>query len=156
MLLIESNVKVQNSLRERLKGIGYRVLITGDPVRGLARFEDLDPSEQAPADCVMFGCAGLGREGVAAFENFATGKYTSTCPSILVATGGVEQYAKPELFNDYRVKMMMPIKFKILKHELRRLLKIEVHDSPVSSKKNSAVSGGSKPGADQDTDVELG
>jgi hypothetical protein len=121
----------------------------------LARFEDLDPSEKAPADCVVFSCVGLGRAGVAAFENFAAGEYTSQCPSILVATAGVEQYAKSELFNDHRVKMMMPIKFKLLKHELRRLLKIEVQDSPVSSKKTTSVSSGSSGRDDQDTDVDL-
>lgn len=152
LLLIESNIKVQDSLRERLKEIGYRVLITGDPVRGLARFEDLDPSEDSPADCVMFGCAGLGREGVAAFENFATGEHTSRCPSILVATEAIEQYAKPALFNDHRVKMLMPIKFKQLKYELRRLLDIKVARKSANSKNVS----GTVSGNSDDTDVDLG
>ena len=63
ILIIESNPKVQDSLREKLKSLGYRVLITGDPKRGLSRFDDLDPADDLPADCVIFGCVGLGRQG---------------------------------------------------------------------------------------------
>lgn len=154
LLLIESNIKVQDSLREKLKGIGYRVLITGDPVRGLGRFADLDPSEDSPADCVLFGTAGLGREGLAAFERFATGDITSSMPSILVVTDNVVNHAKSELFNDHRVKMLMPIKFKQLKRELRRLLKIEVADVPAKASKVRAANETSD-GSDHDTDVEL-
>ena len=41
-----------------------------DP-RYLYRLSDLDPAEPLPAHCVLFGCAGLGRSGVDAFNHFA-------------------------------------------------------------------------------------
>ena len=157
LLLIESNIKVQDSLRDRLKNIGYRVLITGDPERGLSRFADLDPAEDSPADCVIFGCAGLGRDGVRAFENFATGEFTKAIPAILVVTDKVEKYVTEEMLNENRIKLMMPIKFKKVKYGLRELLDIQVDDSKASvSAVAASPSGETDKSEVDDTDVELG
>ncbi len=122
ILLIESNIKVQDSLRKRLKDIGYRVLITSDPVRGLERFSDLDPSDDRPADCVMFGCAGLGKDGIRAFEEFVKGEYTSKLPAILFVMEKLKRYVNPELFNEHRMQLPLPIKFKHVQLGLRKLL----------------------------------
>ena len=122
LLLIESNVKVQDSLRKRLKDIGYRVLITSDPVRGLARFADLDVSDDLPADCVLFGCAGLGKESIKAFEEFASGEFTSKLPAILFVMEKLDRHVKPELLNDHRLKLPLPLSFKLVQKGLRKLL----------------------------------
>ena len=125
ILLIESNSKVQDSLRNRLKEIGYRVLITADPSRGLERFEGMDPGEEdMPADCVIFGCAGLGREGVKAFEGFVNYSSTAQMPAILITTNNIAKLALPEWFNEHRVQLNMPLKFKLVKRALRKLLKV--------------------------------
>ena len=125
VLLIESNVKVQDSLRQRLKDIGYRVLITGNPERGLSRFDDLDPAEDSPADCVMIGCAGLGVEGIRAFETFVKGEFTSKMPGILIVTEKVEKHSRAEWFNSHRKKLFMPVKFKHVRNALRELLDLD-------------------------------
>ncbi len=158
LLLIESNVKVQNSLRDRLKGIGYRILITGNPERGLERFQDLDPAEESPVDCVIFGCVGLGREAVSWFEKFIKGQYTSQIPSILVTTDKVEKLVRQEWFNDQRAQLRMPIKFKHIQRTLRRLLDIRVDDSNPVKVIEDHTSEPTRPVNDsiQDTDVELG
>ena len=114
LLLIESNVKVQDSLRERLKKIGYRVLITGNPERGLERFSDLDPSEESPADCVIIGCSGLRREAVRWFEKFINNEYTSQVPVILIVTEKVERLVQDSWFNEHRSRLSTPLKFKHL------------------------------------------
>ena len=124
ILLIESNVKVQDSLRKRLKDLGYRVLITSDPVRGLERFSDLDPSDDLPADCVMFGCAGLGKDGIKAFEQFAKRENSSKLPAILFVMEKLKRYVKPELLNEHRVQLPLPIKFKHVQLALRKLLNL--------------------------------
>ena len=80
VLLIESNTKLQDSLRGRLKELGYRVLIMGNPERALERFEDLDPAEDRPAGCVVFGCTDLGRRGMEAFLEFIKRPETRTHP----------------------------------------------------------------------------
>ena len=151
VLLIESNIKVQNRLRDRLKAIGYRVLITSDLVRGLSRFEDLDPAEQSPADCVIFGCAGLGREGIKGFEQFVAGEFTSELPAILIVTDKTEKYTKQEWINGHRRQLSMPLKFKRVRNALRELLDIKVSTKVVKAKslKHFAKT------PDQDTDVEM-
>ena len=124
ILLIESNSKVQDSLRNRLKEIGYQVLITSDPTRGLERFEDLEPDEEMPADCVIFGCAGLGRAGVKAFEGFIKYRSTAQLPTILITTKPVAKLVSDDWLNDHRVQLNMPLKFKHVKIALRKLLKV--------------------------------
>lgn len=125
LLIIESNVKVQDSLRERLKKIGYRVLITGNPSLGLNRFADLDPAEDRPADAVIIGCSRLGMDGINAFEDFVVGDYTSKMPGVLITTEKVAKHVRQEWFNEHRAQLEMPIKFKSLKKLLRKLLKLD-------------------------------
>ena len=126
ILLIESNSKVQDSLRNRLKEIGYRVLITADPMRGLERFEGMDPAEEEdrPADCVIFGCAGLGRQGVKAFEGFINYQSTAQMPAILITTNSIAKLVPPEWLNEHRMQLNMPLKFKLVKRALRQLLNV--------------------------------
>lgn len=123
LLLIESNVKLQNTLREKLKEIGYRVLITNDPERGLDRFHNLDPAEPKPADCVIFGCAGLGRMGVRAFRHFTNADDTKKYPAILLATDQLDDIVDNAWFEEEgRARMSLPLKFKLIKRALRELL----------------------------------
>ena len=84
VMVIESNVRVQDALREKLKAHGYRPLIISDPQRGLSRFLSLDPAEERPAECVIFSCAGLGYEGIQAFNLFADNEDTQSTPTILL------------------------------------------------------------------------
>ena len=123
ILIIESNPKVQDSLREKLKALGYRVLITGDTMRGLSRFDDLDPAEDLPADCVIFGCVGLGREGIRAFETFVEGEHSSKIPAIILVPENLEKQIKPKWLKDHRLHLTMPLKMKRLRRALRELLK---------------------------------
>jgi serine/threonine protein kinase len=123
ILIIESNQKVQDSLREKLKALGYRVLITGDPTRGLSRFDDLDPADDLPADCVIFGCVGLGREAIRAFEKFVEGEHSSRVPAIILVPENLEKLIKPKWLKDHRLQLKMPLKMKRLRRALRELLK---------------------------------
>jgi serine/threonine protein kinase len=125
ILVIESNVKVQDSLRERLKSIGYRVLITSDPIRGLSRFEDLDEADDCPADCVIFGCIGLGKQALTSFGGFAEGDYTSKIPAILIVPENLEMFVKPKWLKGHRQQFGMPLKVKRLQKTLRKLLKLD-------------------------------
>ena len=125
VMVIESNQQVQNSLREKLKDIGYRVLITSDPQRGLERFRDRDPAESAPADAIIFGCGGLGGQGILAFQEYITSDRMCRMPAILVVTDNLKQHIEPEWKDDAQnVILSMPLKFKLVKHALRKLLKL--------------------------------
>ena len=139
VLVIESNIKVQDSLRDRLKQLGYRVLITGDPVRAMMRFEDLDPAEDCPADCVIFGCAGLGAEALEAFNRFATHSFCGNIPAILMVGPKQEKYLDRADLSDIRTHLELPVKFKNVRRTLRKLLNIPDPPDDIPSKKKNAV-----------------
>ena len=124
ILIIESNTKLQDSLRERLKNLGYKVLITADPVRGMARFEDLEEFDESPVDCVIFGCVGIGKAAVSAFANFVEGRHTSRIPAIIVVPENLEKLVNPKWLGDLRLCFTMPMKMKNLRKSLRKLLKL--------------------------------
>ena len=124
ILVVESNIKVQNSLRDGLKNLGYRVLIMGDPVRAMQRFEDLDPAEDRPCDCLIFGCAGLGISAVEAFNRFATHEHGQNVPSILMVGPKQEKFLKRAKLDEKRTHLALPVKFKNVRNQLRKLLGI--------------------------------
>lgn len=128
ILLIESNLTLQDLLRSKLKDIGYRVLITSDPDRGLERFEDYEPGEALPVDCVIFGTVGLGRQGLKTYRDFVLAENTKDVPALLIIVDKLEKYVQPDWLNDQHMAFKMPLKFKHVQRALRKLLAIEVAD----------------------------
>jgi serine/threonine protein kinase len=126
ILLIESNLKLQDTLRAKLKEIGYRVLITADPERGLERFEDYEPEEDPPVDCVIFGTVGLGRSGLKAYRDFVLAENTKNVPTLLIIVDKLEKFVQPTWLGGNKMAFKMPLKFKHVQRGLRKLLSIEV------------------------------
>lgn len=127
VLVIESHQQLQNSLREKLKEIGYRVLIMSDPQRGLERFRDLDPAEGLPADAVLFGCGGLGGQGILAFQEFITNDRFTRVPAVLIITPKLKRHVEPKWQEDpQNVILSLPLKFKHVQKALRKLLNLQV------------------------------
>ena len=129
LLLIESNLKLQNLLREKLKDLGYRVLITGDPERGLDRFDGFEPQEDPPVDCVIFGTAGLGRTGLKEIRKHTTAKNTQGLNSMLIISEPMKSIVKEDWFGDSHALFTMPLKFKRVQRTLRKMLGIEVGEA---------------------------
>ena len=125
LLLIESNLKLQDLLREKLKDLGYRVLITAAPERGLDRFDGYEPQEDPPVDCVIFGTAGLGRTGIKAFRKHTTAQNTKHLNSMLIVTDQMQSILKKEWFGESHAVFTMPIKFKHVQRTLRKMLGIK-------------------------------
>ncbi len=125
VMVVDSHSEVQNLLRERLKGLGYRVLILSDPIRAIERFENLDPAEDRPADCVIFGCAGLGQAGLEAFNEFAVNDWTKSTPSILLVRESQSEFLDDAKLSEKRICSHMPIKFRQIRSNLQQLLGIE-------------------------------
>ena len=94
----------------------------GDPQRALVRFLELDPAEDRPADCVIFGCSGLGYEGIQAFNMFADNEETSGIPALLLLTAGVKKYLPDAKISDCRLPLDLPLKFKLVRNALNKLL----------------------------------
>jgi serine/threonine protein kinase len=128
VMVIESRQDVQDQLRERLKRRGFKVLILGDPHRALARFQDLDIKDPNPADCVIFSCAGLGAANLEAFNFFASHARMKEIPAILLISEDQLHFEQAAKLNDNRVIATMPIKFREIQQNLRKLLRIETAD----------------------------
>ncbi len=122
VMLIESSIKVQDALRQNLKELGYRTLIIGDAQRAIRRFEDLDPAEDRPADCVIFGCTGLGRLGIEAFNYFSRGKNTAAVPAILLMPTELKKFLADVNIDSHHMVLDLPLKFKRMRAALKQLL----------------------------------
>ncbi len=62
LFLVERNEHLQDALREKFKGLGYRVLIAGDPSRAYDRFR------QQPFDALIIDVRTVDEEGLVVFE----------------------------------------------------------------------------------------
>jgi serine/threonine protein kinase len=109
-MIVEANPRMQDLLRETLKKLGYRALITVDPQRALSGFQD----NQKPADGVIFSTGQLDETALAAFQSFAQGEQTQKVPCLLLLD---ERHADWEpqaqgALSDHRKLMLMPVRMK--------------------------------------------
>ena len=129
VMLIESHTKIQNNLRRKFKESGYQVRIFENPVLALDRFDDLDPAEDSPADCVLFGCVNLGSKALDAFKRFRDLTADRAIPSVLlVHKDQAKRFMEElELGENQRV-LVLPSEASKIKPTVRELLKIESSD----------------------------
>jgi tRNA A-37 threonylcarbamoyl transferase component Bud32 len=118
VMVVESNVALQDILREKLKQLGYRVLVTVDPDRALGRFAD----DANLAGCIVFGTGELGEAAVDAFNRFATQEATKRVPAILLVDQKQKRLIKNAKLDELRVVVAMPLKFKEFRGVLKGLL----------------------------------
>jgi len=123
VMLVDSSIKVQDLFREKLKEVGYRVLILSSPLMAVQRFINLDPAEPRPADVVIFGCTKLGSSAVEAFNRFRAHPEAGRIPAILLLeenqTGLLEKGKTGDLTD---ATIMLPAKFKTIRKLLKKLI----------------------------------
>ena len=124
-MFVESNVQLQDIMRERLKTKGFRVLVTRDPERALGRFATGDKV----ADCVIFSTSELGESALEAFNKFGEGAHTNTIPAILLLGEHHQSWKAKAKLGQHRVLVSMPIKLRQLREVLARLVPESVDSS---------------------------
>jgi serine/threonine-protein kinase len=117
VMIVESNEKIQNLLRDPLKKCGYRVLVISNPDRALARFDD-----ERAADCVIFSTIELSYQALNAFNEFATAEKTRGVPSILLVAEKQKKLAQEAKLDPQHVAVAMPLSFKKLRAWLLKTL----------------------------------
>jgi eukaryotic-like serine/threonine-protein kinase len=118
LMVVESKLQLQNLFRERLKSVGYRVLVTADPERALARFAE----NAKTADCVLFSTSDLGELAINAFNRLGEDSATRSVPAVLLL-GEQHQSLKAKAKTDkHRVVICSPVKLRELREVLARLL----------------------------------
>lgn len=111
LMVVESNVKRQDVLRELFKRNGYRVLVTGDPERALDRFRG-DP---AVAEVVVFCTYELGMPALEVFNTFGEDASTRDVPCVLLLEEAQQAWKAMAATSDHRVCVGMPIKLRHLR-----------------------------------------
>jgi eukaryotic-like serine/threonine-protein kinase len=119
VMIVESNAKMQDVFREELKKAGYRVLVTSDPDRALARFQE----EKKPAEMIIISTSQIGRPAMTAFQQFAGGEQTSGLPALLLLgpEHGAWRKEAAACAAPHRGVVQMPVKLKQLLALLAKL-----------------------------------
>ena len=117
ILVVESDVGMQDVLRKQLKKQGYRVLVIGDPQRAVARFQD-----QNVADCVLFCANHLGDSAVRTFNEFGSLDRTRRIAAILLL--GEKQHAWEEKAHTatHRGVLAMPVGMKTVRAAIKKCI----------------------------------
>src|SRR4051812_43502744 len=114
LLIVESDVKMQDMLRDLFKKNGYRVLVLSDPERAVTRFHQ-DPQA---ADVVLFTTGTNGRAALDAFNRFAKESATRDLPTVLLLDQNHHHWAEHAAKGEHRVVTKMPIKMRDLRGAL--------------------------------------
>ncbi len=111
ILIVESDVKRQDVLRELFKRNGYRVLVATDGPRALSRFV----SDPTAADIVLFCGATIGADAVRAFNQFGDERATAGIPTVLLLEEAQSEWAASAKTADHRGVIVMPVKLRRLR-----------------------------------------
>jgi serine/threonine protein kinase len=118
IFLVESDEKLQDLLRAKLKEEGFRMLIAADPVRALDRFR------QQPFEMLIVDADTTGENGFYVFERIIDDarRQQVRCHGILMLKAGQEAFAeRVKEFSGVQT-LMQPIKYKQLLGAIRTLL----------------------------------
>ncbi|MEM6330197.1 MAG: serine/threonine-protein kinase [Planctomycetota bacterium] len=114
LMVVESDTKRQDVLRELFKRNGYRVLVTSDPERAMTRFM----TDAGAADFVLFCSASAGQQALEVFNRFGDEMVTGPLPSILLLDethGALAPHAKVA---EHRLVVQMPVKLRQLRESV--------------------------------------
>lgn len=114
LMLIESDVKMQDMLRDLFKKNGYRVLVLGDPERAVDRFFQ-DPRT---ADVILFTTSSNGRAALEAFNRFGQEASLRDIPAVLLLDQNHTHWAEHAKLGEHRAIAKMPIKMRELRSAL--------------------------------------
>lgn len=123
LMLVESNLQMQDALRTGLKRSGYRVLVTRDPQWALSRFF----REPTAADGVVFSTVELGEPALEAFNEMATNEDAARVPAVLLLGEGQQEWQAKAQTGDHRVVINSPIKLRDFRAVLQQLLHKEAN-----------------------------
>lgn len=128
VMVVESNVEMQNALREGLKRSGFRVLVTIDPERALARLEE----NPKLVDCMIFSTPEIGRPALDAFNRLAEQDFSRNMRAILMLGEAHRKWEKAAQTSEIRKILHMPLKLKELRAALASLIEQDVPEAEAS------------------------
>ena len=118
VMLVESGEKPQQALREFFSKLGYRVLITENPQRAIARFSSIP----LPADFLVISARELGSAAVEAFNTLSKESYLADVPAILLTSPKHPQVAAAAKVDGRRKLLPLPLQTGELSRVLGEIL----------------------------------
>ena len=122
LMIVESDVKMQDMLRELFKKNGYRVLVMSDPERVMQRFFD----DARAADVVLFTTGSNGRAALEAFNRFGQESTTRDLPAVLLLDQIHHDWEDEAKVAEHRAVAKMPIKMRELREVLLEAMQKKV------------------------------
>lgn len=119
LMIVESDVKMQDTLREAFKRHGYRVLVSSDPERTMERFSN----DSRAADIVLFTTGNNGRAALDVFNRFGQESRTRDLPAVLLLDQDHHSWAEAAQVAEHRQVAKMPIKMRELREVLREIVR---------------------------------
>lgn len=105
LMLVESGEQVQQKLRDFFTKLGYRVLLTENPQRALARFS----STPLPANCLVISTLTLGDLALEAFNQLTADPFLAPVPAVLLVNSKQQAIADQARIDALRKVAVMPI-----------------------------------------------
>jgi CheY-like chemotaxis protein len=105
LMLVESGEQAQQKLREFFTKLGYRVLLTENPQRALARFS----STPLPANCLVISTLTLGECALEAFNQLTADPFLAPVPAVLLVNSKQQAIADQAHTDALRKVAVMPI-----------------------------------------------
>jgi eukaryotic-like serine/threonine-protein kinase len=120
VLVMESDANLQATIREKLHAIGYRVILTADPHRGLERYRE------QPTDCVVVDCETTGKAGLDSLletEEHAKNRKL-LWNGIVILAADQSDWAQRVTESDNCVVMVKPVTMRQLRERIQRMVPI--------------------------------
>ncbi|HEY1859210.1 MAG TPA: serine/threonine protein kinase, partial [Gemmataceae bacterium] len=118
VFVAESDERLQDAIRDKLKELGYRVYMAGDPVRALDRFR------QQPYDALVVDAGTTGEDGLLTFDRVMSEaeRLDLTCAGILVLNEDQQDWVKRIRKRSRVTVMIRPVTLKALHKKLRDMI----------------------------------
>jgi serine/threonine-protein kinase len=118
VFVVEKDERLQDTIRERLKELGYRVFLAGDPARALDRFQ------QQPYDALVVDAGVLGEEGLRGFDQVLkeAERRSLSCAGILILSEAQAELAKNVAQRPRTLTLVRPITLRQLCRALHQLI----------------------------------
>ena len=117
VMVVESDIEMQNIFREAFKKAGYRVLVISDPERALERIKD-----DVLADVVIFNAQFIGPQALESFNELVEDKRINDTPAILLLDEPQIKWGAMAKRDRIHFTIAMPISLKRIREVVAKLL----------------------------------
>jgi serine/threonine-protein kinase len=118
VMVLESDVPMQDIFREGFRRAGFRVLMTSDPRHATTRIQQ----NPAAADCIIVSAQFIGEPALRMFNQLAEDEKSKQVPAILLLDASQRQWESQAATSPQRIVLPLPLSMKQLLAAVDKLL----------------------------------